>query len=213
MSGGRNAVLACSNTGPRVETRSVDLDVDVDPFDRMVLTADGTVTTLLEACTGEPIVTSTTRQSGPASPDVLRTVAGCWWHPDVRLLELDPDERVIARRVTLRGARTGVAYVLAEALVVPDRLPYLTAHRLLRAGASLGRELAAGRLETRRELRTVVADRAGPAGEHLDTGPGTTLVRRTYTIVAAHSPAAVVTEWLVPRRLAAAASAVGRRQL
>jgi chorismate-pyruvate lyase len=207
--GRRDAVEACSHTGPRIAMTSVELGVDLDPFDRMVLTADGTVTALLEACTGEPIVTRTTRQTGPASLDMLRAAAGCWWHPDVRLLELDPDERVIARRVTLRGARTGVAYVLAEALVVPDRLPYLTARRLLRAGASLGRELAAGRLETRRELLTVVADRAGPDAEHLDVGPGTTLVRRTYTIVAAHAPVAAVTEWLVPRRLAAAAGVVG----
>jgi hypothetical protein len=37
-----------------------------DPFDRMLLTADGTATSLLEACTGEPITTRTTRQAGPA---------------------------------------------------------------------------------------------------------------------------------------------------
>lgn len=204
---------ACSPTVPRIATRSVDLDVELDPFDRMVLTADGTVTTLLEACTGEPITTSTTRQSGPAPLDVLRTVAGCWWHPDVRLLGLAPDERLIARRVTLHGARSGLAYVLAEALVAHDRLPDLIADQLLRAGASLGRLLTAGRLEARRELVLLGTVRAGRAGGHLDTAPDATLARRTYTIVAGHQSVAAVTEWLVPRRLAAAASAVGPRQL
>ena len=97
--------------------------MDIDPFDRMLLTADGTVTTLLEACTGEPIVTRTTRQAGPATLDRMLAATGPWWHPDVQLLELAPAERLIARRVTLRGARSGVAYVLAESLVVPDRLP------------------------------------------------------------------------------------------
>jgi hypothetical protein len=33
---------------------------DLDPFDLMLLTADGTVTTLLDACCGEAIVTRTT---------------------------------------------------------------------------------------------------------------------------------------------------------
>ena len=47
---------------PPVGTRSLDLD----PVDRMLLTADGTVTTLLEAGAGEPIVTATTRQAGPS---------------------------------------------------------------------------------------------------------------------------------------------------
>ena len=79
--------------------------VDIDPFDRMLLTTDGTVTTLLEACTGEPIVTRTTRQTGPATIDRLHADGGAWWHPDVELLELAPAERLLARRVVLRGAR------------------------------------------------------------------------------------------------------------
>ena len=213
MIGRRDAVSVCSHTGPRMATRSSDLDVDLDPFDRMVLTADGTVTTLLEACTGEPIVTSTRRHSGPAHLDLLRTVAGCWWHPDVRLLRLAPDERLIARRVTLHGARSGLTYVLAEALVAPDRLPDLIADRLLRAGASLGRLLTDGRLEARRELVQLGIVRAGRAGGHLDTGPSATLARRTYTIVAGHRSVAAVTEWLVPRRLATAAGVIGPREL
>jgi chorismate-pyruvate lyase len=191
---------------PRVAAGSIDLDVDLDPFDRMVLTADGTVTTLLEACTGEPIVTAPIRQSGPAPLDVLRTGTGCWWDPDVRLLGLAPDEPLIARRVKLHGARSGLAYVLAEAIVAHDRLPERIAHRLQRAGASLGRLLTAGRLEARRELVLLSTVRAGRAGSHLDAAPDTTLARRTYTIVAGDRSVAAVTEWLVPHRLAAAAA-------
>lgn len=112
--------------------------LDVDPVDRMLLTADGTVTTLLEACTGEPIVTRTTRQSGPAPLERVLAAAGRWWHPDAQLLELAPAERVVARRVTLRGACSDGAYVLAESLVAPDRLPGVSAECLLRVGASLG---------------------------------------------------------------------------
>ena len=101
----------------------------------MLLTTDGTVSTLLEACTGEPIVTPTTRQSGPATLEQIRIASGCWWQVDVaRPLELQACERLLARRVSLRGAHRGIAYVVAEALVVPDRLPEMVAHRLRREG-------------------------------------------------------------------------------
>ena len=168
-----------------------------------LLTADGTVTTLLEACTGEPIVTRTTRQSGPAPLERVLAASGRWWHPDAQLLELASAERVVARRVTLRGGCSDVTYVLAESLVVPDRLPGVNAECLLRAGASLGRLLTDRQLETRRAVLHIAAVRAGEAGDHLDVRASATLVRRTYTIVIGQRTVAAVTEWLAPGRLAA----------
>ena len=181
--------------------------LDVDPVDRMLLTADGTVTTLLEACTGEPIVTRTTRQSGPAPLERVLAAAGRWWHPDAQLIELAPAKRVVARRVTLRGACSHGAYVLAESLVAPDRLPGVSAECLLRVGASLGRLLAGRELETRRAVLDIAAVRAGEAGDHLDLRPSATLARRTYTIVIGRRTVAAVTAWLAPGRLAAVAAA------
>jgi chorismate-pyruvate lyase len=178
----------------------------LDRFDRMLLTTDGTVTTLLEACTGEPIVTRTTRQAGPATLDQLRATAGCWWHPGPALLEVAPSERLLARRVTLSGATSGVAYVMAEALVAPDRLPELVARALLRPGASLGRLLASGRLETRRDLVGVSAVRAGAVCQHLGVRSATRLIRRTYTITVGGRPVAAISEWFCPGRLAATAA-------
>ena len=175
---------------------------ELDPFDRMLLTADGTVTTLLEACTAEQIVTRATRQAGPASIDRLLTATGRWWHPDDGLLDLAPTDQLIVRRVSLRGARSGVAYVLAESLVVPDRLPAAVAERLHRDGASLGRLLAADSLETRRDVLHIDAVQAGEACEYLAVRPIARLWRRTYTIVTGRRTVAAVTEWLVPGRLA-----------
>jgi chorismate-pyruvate lyase len=179
--------------------------VELDPFDRMVLTADGTVTTLLEACTGEPIATRTNRQTGTTTLDRLRAASGCWWQTDVRLLHLAPTDRLMARRVTLNGALSGVVYALAESLVVPDRLPGWFADRLVQAGASLGRLFADGKLGTRREIQHIASGRAGEAADHLAVRPSATLVRRGYTILIDQRPVAVVTEWFVPGRLAATA--------
>ena len=178
------------------------ISFDIDPFDRMILTADGTVTTLLEACTGEPIVTRTTRQAGPTTLEEMLGAVGRWWHPAPQLLELTRAERLIARRVTLHGARSGVAHVLAESLVVPDRLPSEIADRLVRPGASLGRLLATHQLESRREIIEIVAVRAAEAGEYLGLRPAATLARRTYAIRIGRRAVAAVTEWLPPGRLA-----------
>ena len=143
----------------------------LDPFDRMLLTADGTVTTLVEACTGEPITTRTTRQTGPATIGWLLATTGRWWQPDAGLLELGPAEELIVRRVILCGARSRDAYVLAESLVVPGRIPGLAADRIVRAGASIGRLLTGGAYETRREVLEITATRAGAASDHLGVAP------------------------------------------
>lgn len=201
---GRDGTVGCAvRWAPPAPARSLDLD----PMDRMVLTADGTVTTLLEACTGEAIVTRVLRQAGPATVEDLRDASGRWWHPgSSELLELEPDERLLARRVALSGATRGVTYVMAEALVAPERLPEPIARRMLGAGASLGRVLAEGRLETRRDVLHVSVDRAGALGPHLGVAPAASLVHRTYAIVAGRRPVAIVTEWLPTGRLAAVTS-------
>jgi hypothetical protein len=95
--------------------------------------------------------------------------------------------------------------VLAESLVVPDRLPGVDAERLMLQGASLGCLLAASRPESHREMLQVTAVRAGEAADHLGVGPSATLACRTYRIVVRQRAAAVVTEWLAPGRLVAVA--------
>jgi chorismate-pyruvate lyase len=175
--------------------------LDLDPLDRMLLSTDGTVTTLLEACVGEAITTRTTREAGPAARDRLLAAVGRWWHPDETLLELVPGERVIARRVVLTGIRSEVPFLLGESLVAVDRLPATVIERLMRTGASLGRALIAGSIATRRQILEIPAARAAENSDDLGVSPGMTLARRTYGITGGHRAAALVTEWLVPGRL------------
>ena len=105
-----------------------------------------------------------------------------------------------------------VAYVFAESLVAPDRVPGAISDDLLGAGASLGRVLAAGRLETRRSIVEIVEACADDACGHLGVPRRTALTRRTYTIAFRRRAVAAVTEWLVPGRLSAMSrtSGVGR---
>jgi chorismate-pyruvate lyase len=201
----------------RIETMTVHsrspcgvASVDLDPFDRMVLTTDGTVTTLLAACTAEPIATRTMRQAGPATLETLLAATGCWWQPDAALLDLTPSERVVARRVILEGASSRVAYVVTESVIATDRLPGSLADGLQRTGASLGRVLAASCQDTRRELLHLTSSRAGEDAEYLDVHPDVMVARRSYLIVVGQRTAAIVTETLPRGPLAA--TALGVRQ-
>lgn len=173
----------------------------LDPLDRMLLATDGTVTTLLEACTGEPICTATVRMAGPATIDELLSLTGPWWHPDAALLGLERHEPVIVRRAVLRGARTGRPYLLAESLVAPSRLPSPMADGLARPGASIGRLLKSSGAETRRELLDVGRMRASEATEYLETGPAAEIAWRTYRIEMGGSPVVLLAEMIPPGRL------------
>jgi chorismate-pyruvate lyase len=177
--------------------RALGLDV----FDRMLLTGDGTVTTSLESCVGEPITTRTTLQAGPAVLPALVANTGLWWHPDAALLRLAPHEEVIARRAVLYGESTGTAFVLAESLLVPHRLPGEMATALHRNGSSIGRLLNSASIETRRELLGIGRVRAGESSEYLDTESGASLAWRTYQITVAGQPAVLISEMIVPGRL------------
>jgi chorismate-pyruvate lyase len=206
----RTAPAALPPARPAAADRRAPLDLPADPIDRMLLTSDGTVTTMLEACTGEAIVTALTRQSGPASPHVLETEIGRWWQPPTALLDPVPGESLIARRVILTGERSGVAFVAAESLVIPERLPEPGAQRLRHAGASLGRVLNASGLATRRHIVEIAEVRDAEVNDLLGVRSDATLARRTYTIGSTERTMAAVTEWLAPGRLATHLATVGR---
>ncbi|HEY1316688.1 MAG TPA: chorismate pyruvate-lyase family protein [Gaiella sp.] len=174
----------------------------LDPLDRMLLAGDGTVTTLLEACTAEPIRTATVRVAGPATVDDLMRLTGSWWHPNASLLDLEPAEPVIVRRAVLRGARTSRPYVLAESLVVPGRLPGAMADALAQPGASIGRLLQSNGAETRRELLQVGRMRANEATEYLETRPDATIAWRTYRIQMGGRTIVLLAEMIPVGRLA-----------
>lgn len=192
-----------------VQARALGLDV----FDRMLLTGDGTVTTSLESCICEPIITRTTLQAGPAVLAELVANTGLWWHPDASRLHLAPDEELIAQRAVLHGESTGTAFVLAESLLVPDRLPSQIPTALRRNGSSIGRLLNRISTETRRELLGIGRTRAGESSEYLGTESHANLAWRTYQIAVAGQPAVLISEMIVPGRLSSSALGISREKL
>jgi chorismate-pyruvate lyase len=152
------------------------------PLQRAVLATDGTLSTLIEAYTGDTIaVRKLSERTCPA-----RAAA--------RGLHLSPHDEVLERTVLLRGANRLGPIVFAITRLVLDRLEDRVREALLTTEAPIGKLLLASHTETFRELLDVSAEPAGDAGSFLAVEPTAPLLVRTYRIVAGGRPLMTVTE-------------------
>ena len=151
-------------------------------FQRMLLGTDGTVTHILEAYADEPI-------------DVVKLVQVFdTADADDADLGVSGDEKLLRRRVLLRGRRTGWSLLYAEAVVVLDRVHPAFLEGLLETDKPIGVLLADARTETFREILRVGREPAGPTGAHFDVDPDAELIVRTYRIIAGRQPMILITE-------------------
>lgn len=159
----------------------------LDLLQRLVLTTDGTVVRLLEACLGEPIgLASHTQFTTPAS-----SADGD--------LELSGGEDVLRRTVVLRGSETGRDYVYAESSIVLDRLDPDVRHALLATSEPIGEVLGGNRVETLRELLRTGRKPAGPVAQYFGIEESDEVLFRTYRIVSRGKPVMVITEHIRAR--------------
>jgi chorismate-pyruvate lyase len=139
---------------------------------RMLLTTDGSVTTLLEASFRAPVAVDT----------VSNAVGG-----------IRP--RSLHRTAVLRNAETGDPLLRATSVLAVDRLPPAARNALLVGDEPIGAVLRRARLETRRELAPYRADTATPEdAEALEIEEGSPVFERTYRIMSFSRELAVVTE-------------------
>lgn len=152
------------------------------PFQRVLVSTDGTVTHILEAYAGERVAVVKLVQAFDTSDagDAALAVPG--------------DEKVLRRRVLLRGVTSGRNLLHAEAVVVLDRIDPAVLDGLLATDQPIGVLLADNRTETFREILTVGCEPAGSVGEHFGVSPDSELVSRTYRIVANGQPVILITE-------------------
>jgi chorismate-pyruvate lyase len=148
----------------------------------MLLGTDGTVTRLLEAYVGEPIVVTKILQAFDTADDGDED------------LDLPSGTRVLRRRVLLRGGRSGQTWLYAEAVVAPARLPGTLLERLLCTDEPIGVLLAEDRTETFREILRVNREPAGSCGAYFGCGGDAEIFARTYRIVTAGQPMILITE-------------------
>lgn len=152
------------------------------PFQRALVSIDGTVTKFIEAYTLEPVESLLLgQQTQPLPTD----------HP---WLELVAHNEVIARQVLLRGRYSATVYAYAVSLLAPTRLPPHLLHDLAKEPAGLGRVLLNSQIENRREIlwygRETIADLPTEIARHT----GHDFISRTYRILAGGQPLMLINE-------------------
>jgi chorismate-pyruvate lyase len=140
-----------------------------------------TVTHLLEALTGEPLVADVVRQYSTAAE------AG-------NTLGVGAGQTVTHRIAVLKGGVTMVPYVYAESAFVPARLPESACLQLERTNDPIGRVLAAHGLDHVREE----TPSSGPGTPRdLDAAAGASAVvwSRAYRLAIDDLPVFAICEW------------------
>jgi chorismate-pyruvate lyase len=153
------------------------------PFQRVLLVTDGTLTEILEAMVLERIRLVKVSQ---------RVIPAAASHA---LLEPNPGESLIERKILLQGERSHRHYVYAESLIAVDRLSQSFRDELLGSGTPLGRLWLEHKLETFKELKEVRCQPANGLCHYFDCADTTPLLARTYRVLSASKPAMVITEY------------------
>ena len=159
----------------------------VDPsqlssFQRILLTTDGMVTEMLEAYFWERMVVNKLFQEAYELEAEL---------PD---LECKAGERVLDRRILLRGRMSHVNRLYAESFIALDRLPEHIREGLLGSSKAIGLLLLENRLETFREILRCAQEPAGELAEHFGLSSEDALISRVYRVESYGRPIMLISE-------------------
>ncbi len=164
-----------------VTMREIRASTALARLQRVLLGADGTVTSILEAYAGEPVEVVKLLQAFDRSTEA-----------DTALVVAD--HPVLRRRVLLKGVRSRRSLLYAEAVVVLDRLDPAVVDGLLTSDMPIGALLAEHRAETFREILGVGREPAGAYAAHFGVDALEELLCRTYRIFVRGQPAILITE-------------------
>lgn len=155
--------------------------LDLTRFQRILLGTDGTVTDILEAFAGEPMEVVKLRQAfdTPNEGDTDLVLDG---------------ERVLRRRVLLRGRRTRQSLLYAEAVVVVNRVHPGIVDGLVETDKAIGVLLAHHRTETFREILHIDRRRAGDLAAHFGMDPSDEMLSRAYLVISGGRPVIHIVE-------------------
>lgn len=155
------------------------------PFQRTLVSTDGTVTRTLEAFTGEEIKCVKLDQAF-GSVEAAQAEAAA--------LEAPAGSTAIRRTILLRGRRSLRNYVHARSTVLVERVPVTMVYGMIYTSKPVGVLLGEDRVETTREILEAGEGRAGSHGEYFGLGPDDPMICRTYRIVVGRHPALLITE-------------------
>src|SRR5271157_919405 len=154
----------------------------LEPLQRVLLVTDGTLTEILEANFFERI------RLVKISQNVISATSS---HG---LLDPNPGEVLIERKILLQGEGSHRNYAYAESLIAVARLDPSFRNELLDSDTPLGRLWLEHRLETFKELQEVRCQRANGLCRYFECDGAAPLLVRTYRVFSAGRPVMVITE-------------------
>jgi chorismate-pyruvate lyase len=155
---------------------------ELTPFQRCLLTLDGTVSKYLETYTLEPIQVLRLRQETQVLDEPHQ------W------LGTPPATEVLAREVLLRGAYSATVYAYAVSLLVPSRLPENLLSALDSEPGGIGRALLNSQVENRREILWYGREHLRHLPEDIRACTGEEFLSRAYCIIVQGRPVMLINE-------------------
>jgi chorismate-pyruvate lyase len=154
----------------------------LNPLQRIILIYNGTLTKLLENLLGEQLTVIKLHESIEISPEA------------VPYLELPTGQNVMHRKICLQGKSSGINWLYAESIIVPDRLPPLFRQELLDSQIPIGKLWTKHRVETFKELLPPFEETAEDLAVHFKIEPSHLLLGRTYRVFSQHQSIMMLTE-------------------
>lgn len=155
-----------------------------DAVARMLLSADGTLTDLLEAFYQEELRVVLLRQiAAPAEEEVP-------------LLELAPPEPVLKRRIVIKGQRSNATYLYANTCLAVDRLDSQVRRGVLSTDAALGRLWKRYGTESFKEILDARIEPASSFASYFSVSEDVPLIVRQCRVSSGGNPVALLTEYV-----------------
>lgn len=154
----------------------------LSPFQRILLTTDGTVTELLEAFSGDSM------RVVKLSQDVVKLDDPT---PD---LDLPGQREVLRRTILLQGRISATNFLYAESLIALDRLDAGVRDGLLNTGKAIGLLILEQRIETFKEIVRCGRELARDVGKHFGIDADASLIARSYRMITNGNPIMLITE-------------------
>ncbi len=163
-------------------TRSHINPATLSPFQRILLTTDGTVTDILEAYLFEQIQVVKLAEALHPTPQAI---------PE---LELVAGTEVIDRQILLKGKISQRHFIYAESIIVPSRLDEHFRHELLKTRTPIGKIWLDQKVETFKEIIISGREPAQHLAAHFDITPEDVLLFRTYRVISNRQATMLITE-------------------
>jgi chorismate-pyruvate lyase len=154
----------------------------IEPFQRAILTIDGTVTKFIEAYMMEPVVIVRLAQETRQLPS---------YHP---WLEAAQGTDVIAREVLLQGEYSRRIYAYAVSLLAADQLPPDIKQQLKPGGEGIGRIIINNRMESFRDILWYGKEHVPQLPDAIKHLEGVDFISRTYRIIVNKKPVMLINE-------------------